>query len=333
MPLKIYKRGATWHFRGTVAGRRLRGSTGTSDKTIASRIAAETEQRYWKGHLDGPGAVLTFAQAAMLYRAAGKSIRFLEKVEDHWKDTLVKDITPGAIAQAAIKMYPSAGPATRNRQAIAVTQAVINHASKMELCSFVRVERFKADRKVRKPVTLEWVQKFAAHALPHQAALAWFMFQTGARVSEALRVTWADVDLQARTVLLGQRKTKSERLAHLPPETFTAIANMPRDRKRVFLYATRMGAYKAWTTACKRAGIERLPYHSCRHGFATGLLQAGYDVVTVAKAGGWKNARQVLETYGHANEDPTITDALSGSKLTQRKTGRAANPVKQGARR
>jgi integrase len=317
MPLKIYRRGPVWHYRGTVAGRRLRGSTGATDKDIAARIAATRESVEWKCHLDGPAAVLTFAQAAMLYRAAGKSTRFLEKIEDHWRDTLVKDISAGAIRQAAIDLYPRCSPATRNRQAIVPAQAIINHAAELELCPPLRVRRFPVDKKVRKPASLEWVQRFTAKASPHLGALAWFMFQTGARVSEALDVRWQDVDLKARTVRIGQSKTKSERIAHLPPEVFAALANAPRERQRVFLYATRMAAWKAWRTAIRRAKIEVLSFHCCRHGFATGLLQAGIDIVTVAKLGGWRTPRHVLDTYGHAIEDRTLTNALSGTDLTQ----------------
>jgi integrase len=317
MPLKIYRRGPIWHYRGTVAGRRLRGSTGTTDKDIAARIAAERETTGWKCHLDGPAAVLTFAQAAIMYRAAGKSTRFLEKVEDHWRDTLVKDISAGAIRQASIDLYPNAGAATRNRQGIVPMQAIINHAAEMELCPTIRVKRFVTVKKIRKPVTLEWVQRFTEVASPHLGALAWFMFQTGARVSEAMAVRWPDVDLGARTVRIGQPKTKSERLAHLPAEAFAAIANQPRSRERIFLYAARMAAHKAWRTAIARAGIERLSFHSCRHGFATSLLRAKIDIVTVAKLGGWRTPRHVLETYGHALEDRTLTDVLSAvpSKL------------------
>lgn len=266
----------------------------------------------------------------MLYRSAGKPTRFLEKIEDHWKDTLVKDISAGAIRQMAIDLYPGTKPATRNRQGIVPAQAIINHAAEMDLCPPLRVKRFEAEKKVRDAVDLEWVQRFAAEANPHCAALAWFMFQTGARISEALRVTWKDVDLKKRTVRIAQTKTRSERIAHLPPESFAAIANQPRDLQRVFFYKVRMCAYKAWKTAVKNAGIEWRSYHCCRHGFATELLRAGYDPVTVAKAGGWKSARHVLDTYGHAIEDKTITDALSGAKLTQRnrpsvkKTRRAA---------
>ena len=101
MPLKLYKRGKIWHYRGTVAGQLLRGSAKTASKETAQRIAAGIEGRAWKGHLD-PQADLTFADAAMLYRNAEKSDRFLRKIEDHWRNTPVKDMTPGAIRSAAM---------------------------------------------------------------------------------------------------------------------------------------------------------------------------------------------------------------------------------------
>ena len=47
------------------------------------------------------------------------------------------------------------------------------------------------------------------------------------------------------------------------------------------------------------------------------MLRAGHDVVTVAKRGGWKTPRHVFETYGHANEDATITEDLVGTPDAQ----------------
>lgn len=43
MPLKLKKRGKYWHISGTVSGREIRRSTGTTDKAIAKRIRAEAE--------------------------------------------------------------------------------------------------------------------------------------------------------------------------------------------------------------------------------------------------------------------------------------------------
>src|SRR6185437_8967738 len=190
MPLKLYRRGKIWHYRGTVAGRLLRGSTKTASKETAQRIAADEEQRAWKGHLDPKGAI-TFAQAAILYRQAERSDRFLRRLEDHWRDTPIHQITAGAIRSAAITLYPNAGPATRNRQVIVPTQAVINHAASHELCQHIRVERFEAKRKVKEPATWEWILRFMEAATkPNLAALACFMYLTGARISQALGVQW-----------------------------------------------------------------------------------------------------------------------------------------------
>lgn len=324
MPLKIHKRGNVWHYRGTVAGRRLRGSTGTASKETAARIAANIEAREWKCRLDGPQSVLTFAQAAMLYRSAHKPDRFLPPIEDYWKDTLVKDITAGAIRQSALTLYPNAIGATRNRQVIVPTQAIINHAAESGLCPKISVSRYEVTSKIKTPATLEWVRAFMDHSPPHLAGLCCFMFLTGARVSEALALEWDDVDLKERRALIRQTKVGSERRPHLPPMLVVALANIPREKGRgVFRYTAKASADKSWRAAVKRAGIAPLSFHSCRHGFATALLRAGVDVVTIAKLGGWKTPQHVLQTYGHASDDVTLTDRISGTNLTQAGNGKA----------
>lgn len=321
MPLTIYKRGAVYHYRGTVAGRRLRGSTGTAHKETAQRIASEIEQRQWKGNLDGPESVLTFAQAAILYLSADKPDRFVRKIAAHWKDTLVKSINGGAVKQSALLLYPKASGATRNRQVIVPTQAIINHAAELDLCRPLKVERFPTVKKLKKPVSWEWVQAFMAHSVPHLGALCCFMFLTGARVTEAIELTWGDVDLVARRAVIKQGKlNKEERRAHLPPVLVAAIANIESNRNpddKVFKYSTRHTAKPQWFAAIKRAKIKPLSFHCCRHGFATALLHRGVDPVTVAKLGGWKSAQHVFDTYGHARDDDTLANLIIGTPATQ----------------
>lgn len=331
MPIKIFRRGEVWHYRGTVSGRRLRGSTGTTNKETAARYISTLETQEWKRGFDGPQAVLTFAQAAMLYRSSGKSTRFLDRIEDYWKDTLVKDITRGGIRQSAQTLYPNASGATRNRQVIVPTQAIINHAAESELCAHVKVKRFKIETKVKTPATLEWIRAFASCASPHLGGLALFMFLTGARISEALQVQWSDIDLQGKNVLIRQSKIGAERRANLPRPLVVALANIePMKGRPVFLYRHRSDCIRVWRTAVKRAGIEPLSFHCCRHGFATALLRAGIDPLTVAKLGGWKTARHVFETYGHAKDDPTLTDLIADTPLTQRESANARKPLKSG---
>lgn len=140
---------------------------------------------------------------------------------------------------------------------------------------------------------------------------------------------WADVDLQsARATLYLFKPTHWSRIAHLPPEVVVALANIPSNRNPedlVFGYSERGSVRGAWNNVCKRAKIERLTPHCCRHGFATSMLRKGYDVKTVAERGGWKDATTVLRTYAHAIEDHTVTDALFDTPVTRGKHQRAAS--------
>lgn len=321
MPLKIFKRpgSAVWQYRGTLAGHRLRGSTGATDKETATRIASEVENKFWKRGLDSKEQALTWPKAVALYIAAGKSSRFLTTITRYWGDAKIAEFNAGSVRQAGIDLYPNAKNSTRNRQVIVPTLAVINHCAEMNLCQPLRMKRFKVDTKIKKPVTLEWINAFrAASDRPEVGVLALFMFATGARISETLAVKWSDIDFGKRTALIRQTKLGNERIAHLPNELLVGLANLPRDRDPFAIAYTT--ARDAWARAVKAAGIEPLSFHSCRHGFATSLHDKGVGVKTIAKAGGWKSAQHLFNTYLHADEDPTVTDKLFDTSSDTAKT-------------
>jgi hypothetical protein len=56
--------------------------------------------------------------------------------------------------------------------------------------------------------------------------------------------------------------------------------------------------------ALERAGVRRVRFHDLRHSFASNLLGAGVDVVTVSKALGHANVQITLMTYAHAVPKP-----------------------------
>ncbi len=336
MALKIKRRGKIWHYQGTVAGRRLRGTTGTEDKTLAQRVAAEVEAKAWRSHLDGPGASLMFSQAAIAYRGAGGESRFLEPIEDYWKDTLVSKITGEAIRLWAKRHYTGLSNATLNRQGIVPTQAIINYAAELGWCSPLKVKRFKESAKTKTPATREWVNAFANQAnedgLRHLAALALFMFGTGARRGEACSLVWGDIDLFNKTATINQTKIDERREAHLPPPVIAALANIPSNRNpedQVFNYASGESVGQVWNNVIIRAGILKLSPHCCRHGFATTMLQAGIDPKTVAVRGGWKDVGTVMKFYAHAMEDPTVTDAVFDTPVTQAPDDKSVSIGKQ----
>ena len=330
MPLKIYrpKGNKIWYFYGTVAGHRLRGSTRTTDKSIAAQIAAKVELDAWKRDLHGDETVLTFPQAVAFYLAAGKGSTkreqgYLKRIVKHWGDTAVKDMSAGAIRQSAIDIHPKDTGATRNRQVITPTQAIINHCAELEKCSPIRVRRFQSERKIKKPVTVEWLDTFCAHARPLTAALATFMFATACRISEAKRLEWADIDFQQRSILITKTKTKRQRLPSMPQRLLVALANLPREKRPFYWSETELR--RQWDqdvekTAKAVKGFERLTFHSCRHGFATKLLRDGIDPKTVAELGDW-SIGILMENYAHAIQDARLTDTIFDKPVTNSEAG------------
>jgi integrase len=325
MSLKLFKRKTRdgryiWHYRGTIAGDRLRGTTGTTNRKIAARIASEIENRRHKRHLDGPQEVLTFPQAVVLYLKAEKSDQYLDKIEDYWKNARIKDMTAGAIKQSAIDLYPGCSGATWNRQVITPTQAVINHCAGLELCSPIRIKRFEFETAIKTPVTLEWLDTLCAHARPVIKAIVLTMFATACRFCEAHRLDWPDLDFKNRTVKIRDTKTKKQRIAHMPQPLLVALANLPRDKAP--FYRSESTLRRHWdedvaTTAEAVAGFERLTFHCCRHGFATDMLRKGIDPKTAASLGGWDDIALFMETYAHAMQDKTLTDKLFDTPLTR----------------
>jgi integrase len=308
--LTLYLRNGIWHYRGTIAKRRLRGSTGIpkAQKDLAKRAVAKLETRQWECHHDGQGAHLTFAKAAKMYRAAGKSDPFLEAIEDYLKNTLVKDITPDTIIAMTMKLYGHCTGTSRNRMGITPTRAVINYvAGSARLCQPIRVKLFKPDTKEKPHATLDWIKAFMKAASPQLGGYALFMFLTGARPTEALT---CDIDLSGGTALIHESKIGHQRRAHLPAMLVAALANIPAKPGRpIFFYRNRKDLSDAWDATIVRAGIQRMTPHSCRHGFITGLLRRGIDVKTTA----WladMTVETLVKTYAHAIKDRTLTNVL-----------------------
>jgi integrase len=106
-----------------------------------------------------------------------------------------------------------------------------------------------------------------------------------------------------------------------------ALANIPGDRKgQVFVFKSRGNIKTQWEGAIRRAGIKRLTTHPMPSRLRDGLLDMGVSPITVAGRGGWKSVRHVSETYGHDVAPADVTNALTGTPVTQ--TERKINVVK-----
>lgn len=240
----------------------------------------------------------------------GGERRFLAPLIKHFRGRAIGSIKPGEIREAATTLFPTALPATRNRQGIIPTRAVINHAHELGWCNAIKVSLFPSPKsRKHKPVDREWLKAFMAQAdsdgLPHLSAIVLFMNQTGARVSEAVRLTGEHVDLAKRLAVLERTKTDEMSVRHLTAELVLRLGALGlADGQPVFRYTDPKAVTRRMKAVADRAQIAVRTSHSAgRHSFGTNAMAVPEASVKAAMdAGGWRSARLFLETYVHAGE-------------------------------
>ena len=352
MPLTLYPRAGHWWIRGRIdripAGRYYRQSLGAPvevPETEARQILANFEAKEIKRHLIGEPANLTFGEAVLLYDAPPADAGYLALIVPVLSETFVGTITPVQVKKLARDLYPHASTDTWQRQVLTPVRSVINNAHALgkgppiRIAGFTKAERIKQDqsrgkrsRAQKTPGSWVWIDAFAAKAPARLAALARFMFTTGARIGQAVLINdTTDLDLQNGRVLLPAAKGHEAQWIDLIPEVVADLANLTPRSGRLFGYQHRWGVYKGWRKVCKNAGIDYIAPHAAgRHGFGTELIvRHGIDAVTVASEGRWANPKVPLETYAHAEDSTARVHAVFRTKRVQNDARSPTKPRKR----
>ncbi|MBD3942801.1 site-specific integrase [Microbacterium sp. NEAU-LLC] len=133
-----------------------------------------------------------------------------------------------------------------------------------------------------------------------------FIAGTGARISEAIGLDWADVDQECRVVTIRKSKTTAgERRIVVPAAVSASLARRERRDGPVFptpflKRRDRRNTSNDWQAGRERLGLPAYTFHSFRKTVATALDQAGLS------------PRDVAEYLGHA--DPSLTMSVYMSK-------------------
>jgi integrase len=141
----------------------------------------------------------------------------------------------------------------------------------------------------------------------------------GLRLGEAAAVQVDDIDFLGRTLKVTRQvqradggaveirppKYHSERTVFLPDDLLTLLGQHVAGRE-LWLF-TGQGdcpphqntvGYR-WRKTCERAKVAGFTLHDLRHFYASGLIAAGCDVVTVQRALGHATPTTTLNTYSH----------------------------------
>ncbi len=165
-----------------------------------------------------------------------------------------------------------------------------------ERVRYLAQEEHEALAAALKTADEKWLEPFVTVAL-----------DTGLRLSNLCDLTWTEVDIFGRKIVIEAEKMKNRDYHGIPLteracETLKALHRVRCLSNHVFhedgkkLYDRKV--QRAFSRALKLAGIENFHFHDLRHTFASYLRQRGVDLHTISKLLGHKDTR-MTQRYAH----------------------------------
>jgi len=137
----------------------------------------------------------------------------------------------------------------------------------------------------------------------HRAEWYWLAVWTAQRSSDVERMSWADVDLQARTMFIRSTKTKRPKLkVRIPIPLLEVLDRMharstPKPTDRIV---------RPWPSRkttlplhCLKCGIPRMNATALRHTNLSWIAAKTGITVSLARYAGHTSTRQLEQTYAH----------------------------------
>jgi integrase len=320
MPLKLVPprgKSPNWRIHGTHLGVRVNQSTWTADRRLAARVLAKVRSDIEAGAL-APARGPTFAAAALRYLDSGGERRFILRLAEHFGETPLDKIDQAAVDAAAVALYPSASAATRNRQVYSPVSAILKRAGRIE-----PLRRPKGGQGVRRLAFLqpEQISRLLAAAEARDLEFALFLaflVYTGCRLTEALAIDLANLNLGESWAYIPRTKNSEPRLVHLPRPLVTALIRHPRgfERQGRLFRFKKCGRLYTWLEAATtEAGVDiprGVAYHILRHTWGAWMRRyGGLDTAGLIATGAWRS-RAAASIYEHAvqSEEARRADLL-----------------------
>lgn len=324
MPYSIIppgKRGPGWYMRASVGGRRYEVALKAANRAGAELAAAQKFAALSRGP-DARQEPVTFGQAADAYiawkRPKDYDIKRLDALKAHFLGVTCTAIRHSDLVGAAEQLRPRASNATRNRDVVGPAASVLHYAAAQDWCPYRKFALFDVPRKSsRRPVDNDTMRLLLGHTEGHKRLLLAVLYERGYRISEALRLREANLDLPNGKIRVRITKTEAGTAeADLSPELRALFANAPRlPGGRVFPWTHRWSVYKWLRPLCDKLKVKYTP-HQSRHAFATDLFDARVDSKAVADAGAWLDPRSP-ERYRHVTAKSLpprpVSDVLGGN--------------------
>ena len=172
------------------------------------------------------------------------------------------------------------------------------------------------DRRLHPDEMPRFFESLAAEENPDMRDYVMLSLLTGARRSNVLAMTWAEINMERRTWTIPGSKAKAKDSITVPLTTAAIEVLRPRAEANgaqgwVFPGAGKTGHLvepkKGWQRLLQRAGIEDLRLHDLRRSLASFQIDAGVSLAVIGKGLG-HHSQQTTAVYARLAQDP-VADA------------------------
>lgn len=316
--MSLYKRkdSSAWWVKITIGRKTLQRSTGTDDKIKAQEFHDRLKAKLWDEERLGLKPSYSWKEAVIrwLNETSDKATHEEDKSKLKWLDTylgelMINEINLNAIDKIRAAKLKEASKATVNRYLALVRAILIRSRDEWEWIERApKIRLFKENSSRERALTMEQAKILLGELPEHQRSTVLFALATGLRLSNVVRLEWAQVNLALRHAWVRGSQSKNRSPIAIPLNDLAIEVlqqQIGKHSERVFTYRGKpfeAANTKAWKAALLRANIEDFKWHDLRHTWATWQRQAGTPTHELQRLGGWKTAAMV-ERYAHVAPD------------------------------
>lgn len=317
----LYKRKDSQFYWMTlrVNGRKFIESTGETTKKAAEDVYHKRRQELKEGRVSPVWSdpKITFDKLSEHYlewvknqRAFTSKRGFIAKLVKAFGDLQLRSFSTRPVEEFQTNLLSKGKkPSTVNRH-IATLKHMFTKAVEWEM---VGEETLRKVRRVKQlPENnrrLRYLSKEESQALinassPHLRPIIITALNTGMRREEILSLEWGKhVDLRHGFILLDKTKNGDRREIPINTDLRETLQGLIRHINSPYVFVDSNGGRfkevkRSFSTACRKAGLKDFHFHDLRHTFASQLVMAGVDLITVKELLGHKSIAMTLR-YAH----------------------------------
>jgi len=163
--------------------------------------------------------------------------------------------------------------------------------------------------------------------------IALFLLSTGARLNEALKATWSQIDRQTRVWRIPAAVSKSRKIRVVPlnDSALDVLAELDTEGEFDGLFVNRQTGkpyttiMKVWSRLRLKAGLPHFRIHDLRHQYASFLVNAGFSLFCVQQVLGHSDPK-VTQRYSHLSTK-SLQDAANSASVMIRGAMPVAIPM------